>query len=137
MQLQAMCNAYVHAFIFGFGILGNLISFVVFSRKRFKFTIFHIYFRLFVITDSIVLFQALNMTIGYSSDIWIDDLFSIVCILDEYIYYVACPISAHILVVFTIDRYLSVKNPDQFACRTKKHFQLAICAAIVVYNQVA
>ena len=134
--MSVQVNAYVHACIFVCGLLGNVISFVIYCRKRFKVTIFHIYFRLHVVSDSIVLFQALDVTINYASGgrLWIENLNSFLCSFIEYTYFAACPISGHILVVFTIDRYLSVKYPAKFAWKKKSIFQYAVCAAIIVYN---
>ena len=127
-------NAYLYGFIFGLGILGNLLSFVVYSRKRFRNTIFNIYFRLYVISDSIVLVQALDLGIMYAREIYVSDYSPFWCYFQGYLFYAACPISAHILVIFAADRYLSVQFPAKFGWRKKNIFQLALASAIVIYN---
>ena len=132
--MAVLLDAYAHGLIFCIGILGNLVSFIVYSRKRFKVTIFNGYFRLYVIADSIVIFQAFQIAYAYIIRLWIEDYSPLLFSLIEYTYYFAGPISGHILVIFAIDRYLSVKYPAKFAWRNKKKIQYAICATIIFFN---
>ena len=48
---------YFYPLLVAFGLFGNFFAFIIFSRKKFKNTIFSTYFRFVVATDSLKLLQ--------------------------------------------------------------------------------
>ena len=52
--------SWLFPFIFAFGIVGNVISFVVFSRRQLAKKSFSVYFRFLAVSDSLALVDSLN-----------------------------------------------------------------------------
>lgn len=95
-----------------FGLCGNLICFVVFSRRKFKRISLNFLLRVMTITDSISLLQILPTYFKYSRfnfDIGTVSAFS--CKTFLYFKYFICPVKGWILVIIAFERYLSVQYP--------------------------
>ena len=125
---------FLYPVVYVFGTLGNLSAFIVFSRKRFKNSIFAVYFRILAITDSFTLIYSLNdfSTIKYNKDI--QNTNWIICKGFFYLLFSISPVSAWILVMVSLDRMLKVKKPTGFTFLKKRSFQLSYCAALFVFN---
>ena len=68
-----------YPFIFIFGIIGNVLAFLTFSRKKFAKMSFSIYFRFLAFTDSIALVAAINNFAKYRYDWAIADQSAFLC----------------------------------------------------------
>lgn len=116
------------------GTIGNLLTFVVFSRKRFKNYSFSLYLRIMVISDTIVLLHSvrifcttvLNMDISLVSDL--------ICKLSDYSNYVAAALSVWLLALVSFDRLISIVFPFRFLIFKKRHFQLIVVSVLIAYS---
>lgn len=95
-----------------FGLLGNLICFVVFSRRKFKRISLNFLLRVMTITDSISLLQILPTYFKYSRfNFDIRTVSGLSCKMFVYFKYFICPVKGWILVIIAFERYLSVQYP--------------------------
>ena len=67
LVIFSMC-AWLYLCIVVFGIIGNTLTFIIFSRKKLAKMSFSVYFRLLVIFDSIVLIDTFNYFIKKGFD---------------------------------------------------------------------
>ena len=128
--------AYFYLTSISFGLIGNLLSFLVFSRKQFNNTIFNVYFRLITITDSASVLTQLNYSLKLGFNIDIKLISNLSCKLLDYFIYSSCPISSYILVYISFDRMLNVTCPNEFKLRHNKLIQLSICLFIILFNLI-
>ena len=117
------------------GIIGNIFSLYIFSKKKFKNTIFEIYFRLLNVTYmlalSYVIFDYMNFQFDYNLEI--KSPFS--CKIIYYIYFTFPPIGSWILVIISLNIMICVLYPLRFRqIRNSKRIQIVICLIIIVYN---
>jgi hypothetical protein len=118
------------------GIITNILSFIIFSRKIFQNTIFSTYFRFMIIFDNIALLFPINKLFELNYNIYFSDFNNHLCKLRYYIIYFVFPISAWILVIVSIDRFLSIVYPNKFIFRKKTVFQLMMCLLVLSINLV-
>ena len=114
MNSEYIFNTIIPPCLVIFGILGNLLCLLVFTRKKFQRLPLNFLFRFMAITDNIALLTLLQMSFKYSSfhfDITIMSTFT--CKLLTYVQYFVPPIKGWILVIIAIERYFSVINPRQ------------------------
>ena len=117
-------------------LIGNMLSFYLFSKKKFKKTFFSFYFRVEIIFDSLFLLIAVNYSLENLFSIDFKILSNLTCKLYYYFADIVTPIGHWILVLVTIDRYLSIVSPSKFLFRNKKFFRLISCLVIVLFNLV-
>ena len=117
-----------------FGLAGNILSFIVFSRKKFKNTLFSIYFRVLNIADVYTILFALVDFLKYKVGYEIEIISAFFCKTTFYSLFAISPISGHILVVIAIDRFITTRCPNRFSIRNKKYFQIILCLFITLYN---
>lgn len=97
------------------GLVGNFISFLIFSRKSFKNNSINVYSRALAISDSII------VGFEFSTDLaWVFykyDLFSsstLLCKVSSFVFVGFSPLSGWILVAFSIDKLVNVLYPNRF-----------------------
>jgi hypothetical protein len=125
---------YIFIFVCLIGIIGNILSFIVFSRKKFQNTIFSTYFRILAICDLLTL---LFRTEFFLSQFQLTTLISFtefLCKIHNFLIYLIPCLSIWILLLISLDRSLSILTPAKFLFRKKQMFQLLACLIISVYN---
>ena len=115
-------------------LIGNVLSFYVFSRKKFKNTIFSSYFRYDIIINLFYLLNTIEYYLGLSWNIEIKLISDFVCKLYRYYENLVTPISHYILAFISIDRYLTIVYPKKYAFKNKLSFHLSCCIGITVFN---
>jgi hypothetical protein len=120
--------------IFIFGLLGNILSFVVFSRKKFKKTLFSIYFRVLNIADIYTILFALVDFLKYKLGHDMEKISIFFCKTTFYSLFAVSPISGHILAIISIDRFITTRFPNRFTIKNKTSFQIFICFFICLFN---
>jgi hypothetical protein len=118
------------------GLISNLLSFIIFSQKKFQNTVFSIYFRFIVIFDILSMMIPVNKFFEFNLNIWFRDFSDPLCKFRYYYIYVVFPISGWGLVAVSIDRYFSIVYPTKFSIRKNILFQILVCCGILVYNLV-
>jgi hypothetical protein len=118
------------------GFILNGLTFAIYSRERFKNTIFSTYFRYLLFNDSLALLIAIDIFMYDVFNINLSTISHITCKLEEYFIYLVPTISAYISVAISVDRFMSVAYPMDFQLRKKPTFQLLICLALTLLNYV-
>jgi hypothetical protein len=122
-------------FIYLLGLIGNILSFIIFSKKKFKNTIFDVYFRSLNILYSIMLQYVVIDLLKYRFDINLELKSKISCKFLNYIYFTFAPIGSWTLVVISIDRMLNVVYPFKFkTLKESKLFQFGIIVFLIIFN---
>ena len=128
---------YIYPIVILVGVFGNILAFIIFSRKNFKNTIFRVYFRVLVINDI--------YTLSYlATSNFLDGIYEIVLINGsdllcklKYISIYAIPAnSSWILVVISLDRSISIIKPKKFSFKNNYLFQICVCVFITLFNLV-
>jgi hypothetical protein len=127
----------IYPIIFILGTLGNFLSFLTLSRKKFKHSIFETYFRIVNFTDTITLLYTICQYMYNKFGINVNALNKILCYYLDYIIYFVPPISAWILVLISFDRMLNINYPNEFiTIRNSKKIQYGICLLITITNSI-
>lgn len=116
------------------GLIGNLFSFMIFSRPVFSKSPYRIYFKSLAIFDSFVVF---NLVIGIASLINKIDLFNQINQICKFVYFVSVatsPNSGWMLVVFSIDQLVRVRMSKRFSFVKKRHFQYISIGSLVLFH---
>jgi hypothetical protein len=127
---------YIYPVISLIGIITNVLSFIVFSRKIFYNTIFSTYFRFSIIFDSIALLFPINKLFELNFNIYFSDFNNELCKFRYYFIYFTFPISGWILVVVSVDRFLNISFPNRFLFTKKAKFQFFMCLFVLGFNLV-
>ena len=127
--------AYLNATVVLVGLLGNAGALVVFSRPKFRPTIFHVYFRVLVVFDSIVLVAAMR-----ADSFMVERLerLGLLCLLVQCTHFAerfSSPISGYILAAVALDRLVSITyRRHRGSLLNNRAFQLAACLLIAALN---
>jgi hypothetical protein len=124
----------LYPLLYTLGILGNILSFLTLSRKKFKNTIFETYFRVINITDSITLIFIIYEYL-LKKNIDVNKFHWIICYYLDYILYLIPPISSWSLVLISLDRMMNTIYPNVLASiRNSKKYQYGLCLTITIIN---
>jgi hypothetical protein len=117
-----------------FGTLGNLVSFIIFSRKKFKNTTFWTYYRFLCITDTFGLFICVCNFIYniFGINLRIFNEFS--CKFIVLIAYAMPTTGGWTLVVISLDRLVNIVWPNRLNLIKKTYFQILVCIGILIAN---
>jgi hypothetical protein len=120
------------------GAFGNAIAFVVCSRSNLKNTVFSTYFRFIAVVDTTTLIfnTFLQKFMSAVFKIRLSTSSNDICRLTKIIAYALTVPSGWILVVVSLDRYLSIAFPTRFRIRKNRLFQLLICIILVLKDFV-
>ncbi len=119
---------YLYIVIVLIGLFTNALTFVVFSRKKFQNTVFSMYFRFLVISDTASLFLPINKFFELGMNMYFRNISDLLCKVRYYLVYVINPISGWTLVVISFDRMISICWPNKYRIVKKFKFKmLAIC----------
>jgi hypothetical protein len=128
---------YFYLIIVIVGTVANALAFIVFSRKKFKNTVFSTYFRILLIIDTFgLLYLTLSKFLTFEFGIRLRNINAFLCRMTMPITYSIPPISSYITALISFDRWMSIAKPNVFPIRKKKKFQLNACAIIVLANFV-
>jgi hypothetical protein len=123
-------------FLLGMGSLGNLFSFIIFSRNKFRRTSFSLYYRVLAICDTFTLIYTINdmqnelfgIDLQNSSYFW--------CKTTNYWQYSIAPVSGWLLVVISMERMLNIIRPNKYLFMKNKKTQALICCLNFAYNLI-
>jgi hypothetical protein len=127
---------YSYFLISSIGLVVNIIGFIVFSGKNFQNTVFSVYFRFMLIIDTLGLLIPINRVFEYNLSINFRYLSNFSCKLRMMYTNVVHPISGWILVVISIDRFLSICYPMRFSIRKNKWFQILVINVVLILNLI-
>ena len=118
------------------GAFGNIFSFIIFSRDKFRKTSFSLYFRVLAISDTLTLFYTINDIQNEVLDLDLKKSSYFWCKTANYWLYSISPVSGWLLVVISIERMLSIIKPNKFLFLKKKQTQATICCVNLAFNLI-
>ena len=116
------------------GFITNIISFVIFSRKRFQNTIFSTYFRIYLVFEIMNLILPINKMFELNFGMYFYFISDFCCKLRRFFANCNYAMTPSFLVLISIDRYLSIAYPAKFPYRKKSLFQILISSVIITVN---
>ena len=125
---------YVSILIALIGIWGNLLTFIVFSRKKFQNVSFSFYMRVKMFADTIILLNSFKHFWAFIFDVYFVYTADIVCKLSEYVIYVCGTSSFGILAMISFDRLITIVYPQKFSFIRKAYFQILALVVIFAIN---
>lgn len=127
----------IHGFLCVFGIVGNLITIRVFSRKSLKSHSYSFYSRVLATCDTALLSHLLI----YVVKDYLDEDGLIVspyfCSFRFYMSYVMGTTSLWLLVLISVDRLLKIAYPNRFGIFRKRAFQWTLILLTIIYSFIA
>lgn len=135
MSFEIFLNAITisQAVVLIIGLIGNLISFIIFSRKKFRKNSISTYCRVLAVFESLVLVELIVNVGQIFFNILIIDLSDVACKIFFYVSAEYASMSAWTLVAFSLDKMLNMKKRRSSILKNKC-FQWSIVAIIVVFN---
>lgn len=120
----------IYPTIFLFGIVGNLLSSLLFSITKLNRTSCGIYFLLLAIADSIGLIAGLHhcLTIGF--DIPVPN--AIYCRTRNFLLYVSMDLASWMIVAISVDRFIKVKFPIKAGTYATRKLSIIVSCSIIV-----
>ena len=112
-------------------LIANTISFIIFSRKRFRNTIFSTYHRFYLVFDTFCVVLPINKMFESNLNQYFSQISDFTCKIRAFFGFFNFAIIAWFLVVISIDRFLSISYPNRFAFRKKRLFQIFISVFII------
>jgi growth hormone secretagogue receptor len=131
-EISRYIYAIVFPVIFIFGLIGNLLSSIVFSITKLNHTSCGIYFLLLAIFDSLALIGGLHhcLTIGYHVPV----PNAMYCRARNFFLYMAMDMTSWMVVAISVDRYLKVKYPIKARMYgTRKLSIIVSCILITIF----
>ena len=117
------------------GLITNTFTLAIFSRKKFRKTIFSTYFRFYVAIQTLNLIMPINKFLEWNFDIFFSLFTDFTCKLTFYYSNTNHAIAGWLLMIISFDRYLSIVYPAKlFIFRKKSKIQISICIAIIGYH---
>ena len=119
------------------GYITNIISFVIFSGKTYKNTVYSVYYRFSALLCIFLsLIMPINKYVEFNFDVKFWNYGDGLCKFRMYAFYSLQSVQGWTHVVVSIDRYLSIVHPFIFATRRNLFFQIIVCCGVFVYNLV-
>ena len=114
------------------GLIGNILTFIVFARRKFRNNSISINFRALAIFDSFIVLEAVINFYLIFYKYYIAQYFDTVCKLVSYISYTFGSIPGWILIALSIEKLLSMKKVTNTMKRPFNHY--AIVFGILIFN---
>jgi hypothetical protein len=127
-------TVYSYSAIAFIGLLTNSLSFYIFSRKRFKNTIFSSYFRFYLVFQTLNLIFPINKIFEMNHASFFSNISNFTCGFRFFFVYVNFAIAAWFLVIISFDRYLSICYPTKYLMRKKTIFQIVVSFILIGFN---
>ena len=118
----------------GIGIIGNVLSFLVFSRKAFAKSSINIYCRALAIFDSFIVVYLILTILTWYVNTFSTQKYTISCRIMYFFNTTFSPISGWILVAFGIDQAICVSNTQRFQYTKKLSFQIGLIIFLAIFH---
>ena len=115
------------------GLVGNLLTTIVFLRKTFRNNSISTYCTALAIADSLSIVQLINSVFYFQYNAYLMDLNDVFCKISSYVTVLVSAIPPFIMVAFSIDKILSMRTKTIDIIK-KKWFQWSVVAGIVLFH---
>ena len=116
------------------GVLGNILSISVLSRKSLRKYSYSFYIRLMNAFDVYTLLYVLRHWFAFMLDSDLRFVSNLFCKLSEFSVYFTTGCSLFLLTVITIDRFVSIVFPKRFAIFQKRGFHVFQAGLVIAYS---
>ena len=116
-----------------FGVILNVFSILVLSRKNFKRHTFAFYIRLINAFDIFTLMTQFRYWLSDMFGIELKNVSIVLCKLADFSVYTTSTAAHYILVLITIDRFVSIAFPKRFALFQKRGFHICLVCLVCAY----
>jgi hypothetical protein len=117
------------------GFIGNFLSYKVYSTSpSLQKHPISIFFRVIPIFDSIMLANSFTYVLSHKFSFSFSRTTDMLCKVKSYFFYAAGPISPWLMVIVSIDRFISIRFPKRFPFLFKRTFRICLISTIVIYN---
>lgn len=133
LNLLVRYQNYINISIQIIGVIGNILMFLVYSRKSLSKLSISVYFRAIAVINLCQNILQLYLTISHrkqADSVWF------LCKLLSYLDNLLCPISAWLEVFANIDRFLVIVYPTRFGFTRKRPFQIMIVFLVLIHNMI-
>ena len=120
--------------LFIIGIVGNSISFVIYSREFFAKSSTSFYLRLLSIVESLAVLMTLGIFVENGLDLKFKSLTDATCKLASFYTYIFCALSAHIRSYVSFERMLCILFPNKFTFLASSRTKIFITILVVSFN---
>ena len=134
MKAEFFLKAIFPPLIMLFGLIGNLMLYLVLGRRKFDNFSIRTMFRLLAITDSIYLFQFIEDYLAHFLKFDVRNVSSLTCKIFRYLNYSLCPISGWLLVYISFERAYLILYPNRNLYIKKSSFQIKASMFIIAWN---
>lgn len=127
---------YIPPVILILGTFGNVLSFIVLTRRPMRSVSTYLYLAVLSVMDTVVLLVGLlNQWIGFLTGVFLMDLTNWLCKLMPVVLCTASDYSVWLIVAVTIERYIAVCHPlkARSMCSTTKAIKAIICIGIALF----
>ena len=125
---------YLYPLVFLLSLAFNFICLIIFSRKSFENTVFKVYFRCYVLFQTFNLIMPINKMLEFNFDVYFSQISNLTCKFRYYYGNVNYSTCSWLLVVVSLDRFLSISYPHKFIYRQKTYFQIIVCFFVIGLN---
>jgi hypothetical protein len=116
------------------GLAANCLSFLIFSRKKFKKTVFSIYYRFYLAFQILNLITPINKMLELNFAFHFTRISDFTCKIRHYYMNANYSISSTLLTVISIDRYLSICHSTKYFWRKNPTFQILTSCIVILFN---
>ena len=116
------------------GVIGNILSIVVLSRKNLRKNSFSFFIRHLNVFDLIILLTQFRHWMAFTFDLDIKLVSSLLCKLADFSVFSCAAGTVLFLTLITIDRFVSIAFPKRFAIFQKRGFHACQVGLVVVYS---
>lgn len=125
---------YLQIIVATIGIFGNVLTFLVYLRKRLRVYSFSLYIKTMTVTDTIILLHSFRHWSAFIGQANLDLVAPFFCSFDEYQSYSATMISLSLLTLISLDRLITVAFPNRFKILKNLYFKIAMILSAVIYS---
>jgi hypothetical protein len=137
-QIRVVVKCYLMYICLIVGLTGNIITLIVLTKKRMRTQSTNVYLMFVTIFDSLYLISAFVVNLAYNyPQIIIEDFYQISLLIIYPLIDFSSNTSIYVILVFTVERYLSIKHPfratiDQKLAKSKLKCYTVILITLVL-----
>lgn len=138
MTLEYILNMYLQPIIVIIGLTGNILNFLVFSRKKFEKLATRNIFKTIAVIDTFCLLQIIDHFFKYGFGFYLRRQSNLTCKMFTFLIYSFGPMSAWLLVFISVERFISISRMSSRIGIVFKQeaFQAKVICLIFAYNLI-
>lgn len=133
-KLKQNLILYVSPVLLVFGIIGNLLSFIVLNGQTKKISTYSYLSALAIMDLAVLIVGLLRLWVAEITGSSINDVSDVTCKLVQFLGYVCSDSSVWLIVTVTTERYIAVCHPlkTQMLCKTERAWKVSLIPILVI-----